>query len=125
MVNQSHVLDEVFGALASGVRRQTLEALGSGPRSASELAAAHAMTLSGFMKHLHVLSAAGLVTCTKDGRTVTCALTGGSLSKASHWLHSRERTLNARLDALGRHLYHQAQIQASGPSPVPGKRGRR
>ena len=122
MVKQEDALDGIFGALASAVRRQTIVSLGAGARTASELAAPHDMSLGGFMKHLRVLSDAGLVSCRKQGRTVTCTLARTPLSKASRWLASREEALNLRLDALGRHLYHQEQIKARRASPAPKKR---
>lgn len=112
VVNQQEHLDVVFGALSSSVRRRTIVALESGSHTVSELAAPHGMSLGGFMKHLRVLSEAGLVTCLKDGRTVTCSLTKTPLTKASRWLASREQVLNARLDALGRHLYHRGEVGA-------------
>lgn len=115
MVNQQETLDGIFGALSNSVRRQTVAALGAGPRSASELAAPHHMSLAGFMKHLEVLRDAGLVSCRKRGRTVRCTLSRAPLSKASAWLASRERILNAWLDALGRQLYEREQI---GSKPV-------
>ena len=99
-------LDTVFAALASPARRATLDALGGSARSVSELAAPHGMSLTGFMKHVHVLEAAGLITCVKEGRTVTCALAPEPLQAAQQWLASRERMWSARLDALGRHLQH-------------------
>lgn len=120
MVNQQSALDDVFGALSSAVRRQTIEDLGSGARTISELAAPHDMSLAGFMKHLRVLTDVGLVSCVKDGRTVTCTLVDAPLSQASRWLSSRERTLNDRMDALGRHLYHREQVDADrAPSEKP------
>jgi DNA-binding transcriptional ArsR family regulator len=113
MVKLESPLDDVFAALASPVRRQTLDALQAGARSASELAAPHAMSLVGFMKHLRVLRDAGLVSCRKEGRTVTCRLERKPLSAATRWLASREKIWNSRLDALGRHLYHGEQIEAA------------
>ena len=109
----SAVLDDVFAALASPTRRATLDALGRGARSVSDLAAPHGMSLSGFMKHVHVLEAAGLIKCAKGGRTVTCALVSRPLRQATKWLSSRERMWLARLDALGRHLYQQEQVAST------------
>lgn len=58
-------LDDVFAALASPARRATLDALGHGARTVSDLAAPHDMSLPGFMKHVRVLQAAGLISCAK------------------------------------------------------------
>ena len=122
MVDQETALDGIFAALASPVRRHTLDTLGAGARSASELAAPYGMSLTGFMKHLRVLHDAGLVSCRKEGRTVTCSLTRQPLDPAARWLQSRERLWNARLDALGRHLYHREQIAArSAAAMTKGK----
>jgi len=106
----SALLDDVFAALASPARRATLDALGRGASTVSDLAAPHGMSLTGFMKHVRVLEAAGLIECAKEGRTVTCALAAKPIRQAAQWLSSRERMWAGRLDALGRHLYHQAQV---------------
>jgi DNA-binding transcriptional ArsR family regulator len=110
-------LDTVFAALSHAVRRKTLDMLGRGACTASTLAAPHGMTLAAFMKHLHALEAAGLIACSKEGRTVTCALALRPLRRASEWMSSRERLWNARLDALGRHLYLREET-----SPTPNRR---
>ena len=109
----SAVLDNVFGALANPARRATLDALGRGASSVSDLAAPHGMSLSGFMKHVRVLEGAGLIKCVKEGRTVTCTLASRPLRQATQWVSSRERLWSARLDALGRHLYQQEQVASA------------
>ena len=106
-------LDHVFAALASPARRATLDALGRGARSVSDLAAPHGMSLTGFMKHVRVLEAAGLITCAKQGRTVTCALATEPLRQATQWLSSRERMWSLRLDALGRHRHQQERASST------------
>jgi DNA-binding transcriptional ArsR family regulator len=54
-------LDETFAALADPTRRQVVEFLRTGPRRASELAAASQMTRPAMSRHLRVLRASGLV----------------------------------------------------------------
>lgn len=124
MVNHDETLDDIFGALSSAVRRRTLEELGRSARTASDLAAPHGMTLGGFMKHLRILAQAGLIRCTKQGRSVTCELAKAPLSEAARWLANREQVLNDRMDALGRHLSHRAQI-APGPAAAARTKGSR
>jgi DNA-binding transcriptional ArsR family regulator len=97
-------LDAVFAALSHAARRETLDLLGRGACSVSDLAAPHRMSLPGFMKHVRALEAAGLISCAKEGRTVTCALAANPFRRASEWMSSRERLWNARLDALAQHL---------------------
>ena len=110
-------LDAVFAALAHAARRDTLETLGRGACSVSELAAPHAMSLAGFTKHVRALEAAGLIACAKEGRTVTCTLVSLPLRRVAEWMSSREQLWNARLDALARHLYRREEL-----SPKPRRR---
>jgi DNA-binding transcriptional ArsR family regulator len=116
--HEDNDLDAVFAALSHVARRKALDMLGRGACSVSELAAPHDMTLAAFMKHVRALEAAGLIACVKEGRTVTCALSPRPLSRASVWMSSRERLWNARLDALGRHLYQREETS-------PAHKGRR
>jgi DNA-binding transcriptional ArsR family regulator len=100
----------VFSALADATRRDVVERLARGPESVSELAQPYGMSLPGFMKHLRVLEEAGLVTCLKEGRVVRCELAAGAMQEAAMWLAHYEKYWNARLDALGRYLYHQEEV---------------
>ena len=88
MVNfNASVLDRTFAALADPTRRALLAQLEDRRnRSVSELAQPFAMSLPAIMKHLDVLSDAGLVTRSKTGRTVTCQLTAAPLEEAMTWL---------------------------------------
>jgi|ERR1700687_2547245 len=104
-------LDAVFAALSHAARRKTLDMLGRGARSVSDLAAPQSMSLPGFMKHVRALEAAGLIACAKEGRTVTCALAARPFKRASEWMASRERLWNARLDALSQHLNERERTQ--------------
>jgi DNA-binding transcriptional ArsR family regulator len=104
------VLDHVFSALADATRRDVVERLARGPESVSELAQPYGMSLPGFIKHLRVLEAAGLVKCLKEGRVVRCELAAGPMQEAAMWLAHYEKYWNARLDALGRYLYHQEEV---------------
>jgi DNA-binding transcriptional ArsR family regulator len=102
----------VFWALSDSTRRSVVEHLTRGPASVSDLAQPHAMSLPGFMKHLRVLEDAGLLVRAKEGRTVRCELAPRALEDAAMWLANYEKFWTARLDALGRHLYHQEEVQA-------------
>ena len=103
-------LDLVFGALSHAARRGTLEALVDGARSVRDLAAPHGMSLVGFMKHIRVLEEASLIACEKQGRVVRCVLAPERIREAAKWLARYEQFWDARLDALGRHLYHQKEV---------------
>ncbi|HXI38017.1 MAG TPA: metalloregulator ArsR/SmtB family transcription factor [Burkholderiales bacterium] len=114
-------LDTVFAALSDRTRRHVLEALSGGERSVTELAAAHEMTLPGFMKHLRVLEDAGLVAREKEGRVVSCELSAQPMKAASHWMSRYEKFWTEKLDSLARYLYQQEELQTwnkpSGKNP--------
>lgn len=52
------------------------------------------------MKHLDVLSAAGLITRSKMGRTVAVRLAPEPMKEATDWLRRYERFWTDRLDRL-------------------------
>ncbi|QJD91960.1 helix-turn-helix transcriptional regulator [Duganella dendranthematis] len=108
-------LDLVFAALADGTRRRVLAQLEQGSHTISELAQQHAMSLPGFMKHLAVLEAAGLIARAKEGRIVRCSLETSTMQQAAQWITHYDRYWNAQLDALGRYLYHQEETCKQAP----------
>jgi len=117
MVNKTDArLDLVFAALSDATRRRVLEQLDSGGgASVSELAEPHGMSLPGFMKHLAVLEAAGLIARAKEGRIVRCELEAAPLQAAAAWVARYERFWTGQLDALGRYLYHQEEVTSCKP----------
>jgi DNA-binding transcriptional ArsR family regulator len=94
-------LSRTFGALVDETRRKILVRLErEGSVSISELAEPFAMTLPGILKHLDVLTQAGLISRTKEGRTVTVQLRASPLKGAVEWLRRYERFWSPRLDKL-------------------------
>ena len=77
MVNyQTDPLNRVFAALADPTRRALLARLGQQESlSISELAQPFTLSLPAVMKHLDVLSDAGLIAPRQTGRSVACRLT--------------------------------------------------
>ncbi|MBW8721948.1 MAG: helix-turn-helix transcriptional regulator [Polaromonas sp.] len=100
----------MFAALADPTRRKVLQDLEQGNHSVGELAQPHGMSLPGFMKHLRVLEDAGLVTRAKDGRVVNLAIAPEPMQEAAMWLSRYEKFWSMRLDALGRYLYRQEEL---------------
>lgn len=101
MVNYSPALDRTFSALADPTRRALLQRLETEPGlSISALAAPLPIKLPAVMKHLDVLSDAGLISRSKSGRTVTVQLTPDPMKDAMDWLHRYERFWSASLDRL-------------------------
>jgi DNA-binding transcriptional ArsR family regulator len=59
------------------------------------------------MKHLDVLDAAGLITRSKAGRTVTVRLRSEPIREAIDWLHRYERFWSKSLDRLAAYAEHK------------------
>src|ERR1700754_384986 len=98
---QTSAIDRTFSALAHPTRRHILLRLKDEPGlSVSELARPFSLKLPGMMKHLDVLSDAGLITRTKAGRTVSVTLSVGPMQEAMAWLQRYERLWTVSLDRL-------------------------
>jgi DNA-binding transcriptional ArsR family regulator len=116
-------LDSLFAALADRTRRRVLESLTNDSLAVSELAAAHAMSLPGFMKHLQVLENAGLIARSKEGRVVSCELSAAPMKQAAAWMSRYEKFWREKLDSLARYLYQQEELQ-QWPKPLSRKNPR-
>jgi DNA-binding transcriptional ArsR family regulator len=98
---EASAMDRTFSALADPTRRQVLMRLRDEPGlSVSELARPLPLKLPGMMKHLDVLSDAGLITRTKTGRTVAVYLAAEPMQAAMAWLQNYERFWSVSLDRL-------------------------
>lgn len=94
-------LDRTFHALADPTRRAMLARLGEAESlSISELADPFPVTLPAIMKHLDVLTDAGLVARSKTGRTVACRLEAQPMQAAMAWLAHYQRFWSDNLDRL-------------------------
>ena len=94
-------MDRTFSALADPTRRGVLARLMDEPGlSVSELARPFSLKLPGMMKHLDVLSDAGLITRAKTGRTVSVNLSVGPMQEAMAWLQRYERLWTVSIDRL-------------------------
>ena len=132
MVYYSHQqLDRTFAALADPTRRALLARLSeTDSTSVSELAKPFAMSLPAVMKHLDVLSDAGLVTRAKTGRVVSCRLRAEPMHEANDWLNRYQRFWNDRLDQLAAFLEEDSCPQLppsnqASPSSDASKRRRK
>jgi DNA-binding transcriptional ArsR family regulator len=95
------LLDRTFAALADPTRRALLARLSDRDAlSVSELAEPFAMSLPAIMKHLDVLSDAGLIAREKTGRVVACRLTAKPMEQAMDWLNRYQRFWSDNFDRL-------------------------
>ena len=98
---QDSSINRTFSALADPTRRAVLLRLDQEPGlSVSEIARPLSLKLPGMMKHLDVLSDAGLITRTKTGRTVSVHLSVGPMREAMEWLKRYERFWTVSIDRL-------------------------
>ena len=98
---QASRMDRTFSALADPTRRAVLLRLRKQPGlSVSELARPFSLKLPGMMKHLDVLSDAGLITRSKAGRTVSVNLSVAPMREAMAWLQRYERLWTVSIDRL-------------------------
>ena len=128
MVNfQSPVLDRTFAALADPTRRALLARLDAqGGVSVSDLARPFPVSLPAIMKHLDVLSDAGLIARKKVGRTVTCQLKAEPMEQAMNWLAKYERYWTEQLDRLAAFVEDDSwQASPASPSSAGSKRRRK
>ena len=125
MVNfQSPILDRTFAALADPTRRALLARLDEqGGVSVSDLARPFPVSLPAIMKHLDVLSDAGLIARKKVGRTVTCQLKAEPMEQAMNWLAKYERYWTEQLDRLAAFVEDDSwQASPALPSSAGSKR---
>jgi|SRR5579859_3363350 len=102
--NRTQRLDRIFSALADPTRRAILARLERDESlSISALAEPFDIKLPAVMKHLDVLSEAGLIRRSKSGRIVTVELSPDPLKGAADWLQRYEHFWSARLDRLARY----------------------
>jgi len=94
----------VFQAIASGTRRQLLDALVRGERTVSQLVEQVDVTQGAVSQQLAVLERAGLVSQRAEGRFRFYSLSPAPLALVEQWLQAYRAFVSERLDHLGRVL---------------------
>ncbi|WP_186294202.1 ArsR/SmtB family transcription factor [Bradyrhizobium guangdongense] len=117
---QTETLDRTFAALSDPTRRALLARLGKRDgQSVSELAEPFPISLPAIMKHLDVLSDAGLIVREKTGRTVACRLTAQPMEQAMDWLNRYARFWSEKLDRLAAFVEEDPWPSTKQPQPAP------
>jgi DNA-binding transcriptional ArsR family regulator len=110
-------LDTTFAALSDPTRRAILAQLAEQDgMSVSELARPFKVSLPAVMKHLDVLSDAGLIRRSKTGRVVSCELTAAPMEDAMRWLNRYAQFWSQQLDRLAAFVEEES---CPSPSPTP------
>jgi len=116
---QQATLDRTFAALSDSTRRALIARLSERQSfSVSELARPFLMSLPAVMKHLDVLSDAGLITRSKTGRTVSCRLKAAPMENAMNWLTRYQRFWSEQLDRLAAFVEKDPCPPAQAPAPT-------
>ena len=89
-----------LAALADPTRRQIVELLSEGERSAGEIASHFRMARPGVSRHLRVLREHGLVRARAEGQRRLYSLDPAPLEELDAWLARYRRFWTNRLDAL-------------------------
>ncbi|MCP3474340.1 metalloregulator ArsR/SmtB family transcription factor [Bradyrhizobium sp. CCGUVB1N3] len=117
---QVETLDRTFAALSDPTRRALLARLvEEDGLSVSELAAPFSISLPAIMKHLEVLSDAGLIVREKTGRTVACRLTAQPMEQAMNWLNRYARFWSDNFDRLAAFVEEDPWPSTKQPQPAP------
>src|SRR3979490_1110754 len=125
MVKHSdHALDRTFAALPDPPTGALLARLGRQDGiSVSELAQPFSISLPAVMKHLDVLSDAGLIARSKTGRGGACRLTAKPMEQAMDWLNRYQRFWSDNLDRLAAFVEEDQwpanQVQPATPGSQP------
>ena len=80
--------EDVFVAIANPIRREMLELLKSGPKSASELAEPFGVSLPAISQQLNVLKEVGLISETREGRQRIYQLHAEKLREVYDWVRA-------------------------------------
>lgn len=94
----------VFAALGDETRLALVEQLRAGPASIVSLTGEAQMSRQAVTKHLHVLEKAGLITCTRLGRTTLWQLERPRLNEARHYLDIISQQWEGALERLRGHV---------------------
>lgn len=97
-------LDIVFAALGDPTRRAILAMLLEDDMAVTDVAEPFAVSLAAISKHLHVLTAAGLISQEKRGRVKWCKLEPDAMREASIWMQSFGQFEAVNLDAFEKFL---------------------
>jgi DNA-binding transcriptional ArsR family regulator len=98
-------LGDVLAALADPTRRSLFERLAAGgPDTATHLADGLPVTRQAVVKHLQVLTSAGLLTSSREGREVRYRAEPAALADAVEWMVRTGAAWDRRLDRLRRRV---------------------
>lgn len=117
--HQSPALDLAFGALSDRTRRAMLFQIARKESTVTELAEPFDMTVAAVSKHLIVLERAGLISKTREGRTLTCRLNPQPFKDVMEVIRFFEDFWATRLDALESYFVNKKNKGSDAHDPQP------
>ena len=99
-MNEAVKKADVFQAIADPTRRDVLRLLANKERSIAEISSHYDMSRTAIVKHLNVLTEAGLVDGQKLGREKVYRLQPEPLTEVKQWLDYYEQFWNNKLSRL-------------------------
>lgn len=103
-----------LGALSDPIRRELVDLLAGGERSAGELASRFPVSRPAVSRHLRVLREAGLLRVRTDGRRRLYALDPEPLRELDTWLERYRALWAQRLDALDTEIARGRRPRTNG-----------
>jgi DNA-binding transcriptional ArsR family regulator len=98
---------QAFAALADPTRRQIVELLAGGERSAGDLARRFTLTQPAISQHLRTLRDAGLVSARRDAQRRMYSIDPRGLAEIDAWLSRYRAFWSRHIDALERALHDE------------------
>lgn len=112
---------DVFQAIADPTRREILNTLAHQSLNVNAVSEKFPVSRTAVYKHIKILTEAGLVVVTQQGRERYCEAKLDRLSEVSDWVDQYKKMWNARLDSLEAYL---GKIQAENKSSHTTKKKR-
>lgn len=106
-----------FTALADPTRRQIVEMLAEGERTAGEIVRQFAVSAPAISQHLKVLRETRLVAVRPEAQRRIYTLDPAGIDAVDNWLHGIRRFWNHRLDALEQALAADTDPEPKRPEP--------
>ena len=95
---------DAFEALADPTRREIVQILAKGERSAGDISARFPIAGPSVSRHLKVLRDSGLITFRKEAQSRLYRLEPSALDETRQWMQAQIDICRARFDRLGAHL---------------------
>ena len=113
---------DVFQAIADPTRREILNRLAHQSLNVNTVSEHFPVSRTAIYKHIKILTEAGLIVMTQQGRERYCEAKLEKLNEVSTWVDQYKKMWNARLDSLENYL-NEIQTQQKSSTVKKKKNG--